>query len=116
MGEFPSKEVKDGDEVIQNEPDSPYTFATAHDDFTQESTDPNTIRSKLQSILNHAKECTSTLFKICRRKASEVNVWLLQDTDREWNAERPHSIPIAYALKGYSLSVEVMRSMCEDVL
>ena len=43
-------------------------------------------------------------------------VWLLADVDRIWQPELPHSVPVAYALKGDSLHMTIMRSMMEEVL
>jgi hypothetical protein len=45
-----------------------------------------------------------------------VIVWLLPDVDRNWSAEVPHSVPVAYCLKGYSLAGDTMRSMHDEVL
>ena len=42
-------------------------------------------------------------------------LFLLTDTDREYNKDRPSSIPIAYALKGKSLKTSVCRSMMNQV-
>ena len=67
-------------------------------------------------------ECGSRLIEtireahnLCRRKASEVLLFLLTDTDREYNKDRPSSVPIAYALKGKSLKTSVCRSMMNKV-
>ena len=50
-----------------------------------------------------------------RRKATEILGFVLTDTDREWNAEVMHHLPVAYAMKGYSLTSDVLRKMCNDV-
>ena len=51
-----------------------------------------------------------------RRKAAEVLVWLLSDVNRTWHVEIPHSIPVCYVMKGYSLPMETMIKLCDKVL
>ena len=115
LGEFPSREVKSGVDanIFQVFEDSPYVFAGIDSRNVQRS---ETMKESLIATLEEMKECTKTMYNLCRRKASEVVVWLLQDVNRQWKSESPHSIPIAYALKGYSLPVDVMRNMSEEVL
>ena len=43
-------------------------------------------------------------------------VWLLSDVDRLWKPEIPYALPVAYAMKGYSLDSQTMRKMCHRVL
>ena len=74
------------------------------------------LLTRIEEAVNQAQKVTTQLYQLCRRKSSEVLVWLIQDTDREWNPEYPHSMPIAYALKGYTLTVEVMCRMCAEIL
>lgn len=40
---------------------------------------------------------------------------MLSDTDRLYSPEFPHAVPIAYALKGYSLACDTMRAMTEEI-
>ena len=51
-----------------------------------------------------------------RRKATEVLLFLLTDTDCSYNKDKPSSIPVAYALKGRSLKTETTRQMVADVM
>ena len=67
-------------------------------------------------ILNTTQTLVNNGYQLARKKATEVIVWLLSDVDREWKSEIPHSIPVAWCLKGNSLAVDMMRSMTEDVL
>ena len=46
---------------------------------------------------------------------SEILTFLLGDTGREKSKHGIDNIPIAYALKGYSLNTKTMRQMIEDV-
>jgi hypothetical protein len=41
---------------------------------------------------------------------------MISDLDREYSFDQLHSVPIAYGLKGYSLSCSVLRKMTEMVL
>ena len=69
----------------------------------------STVCTEIRSALHEAHH-------LCRKKATEILVWLLSDTDRSWQAEIPHSIPVAYAMKGYSLTTNTMRLMNDVVL
>lgn len=55
-------------------------------------------------------------FELTRKKATEVLVWLVSDVDRAWRPETPHSVPVAYGLKSYSLTSAVMRNMTDEIL
>lgn len=46
---------------------------------------------------------------VCRKKASEILAFIITDTDRLSNPEYPHHLPIAYGLKGYSMSGSDLR-------
>ena len=60
-------------------------------------------------------ECICEAHDLCRRKATEVLLFVLTDTDREYCKDKPNVIPIAYALKGKSLKVSTCRKMVNDV-
>ena len=71
-----------------------------------------------QHVLNCCKStiCTVTeAHDLERRKATEVLLFLLTDTDCSYNKDKPSSIPVAYALKGRSLKTETTRQMVTDV-
>lgn len=70
----------------------------------------------LQSTIHKASECIKTAWHLCRCKASEVLVFLIANLDRVHKPDMQHTVPIAYAFKGYSLKTEVMRNMIERVL
>ena len=50
-----------------------------------------------------------------RHKATEVLLFLLSDTDREYSKDKPAAVPVAYALKGKSLKVSTAQQMVTDV-
>ncbi|KAK3107914.1 hypothetical protein FSP39_025021 [Pinctada imbricata] len=62
-------------------------------------------------ISNLIKDCHT----LCAIKASEVLVFLLSDLDRTYKAAIPHAMPIAYALKGFSMKTDAMQKMICDV-
>ncbi len=74
------------------------------------------ILEDIKNVTMRAIESLQTCSTLCRRKATEILVWLLSDVDRAWKAEVPHSLPVCYVMKGYSLPIKVMRNMCDDVL
>ncbi|CAH1789092.1 unnamed protein product [Owenia fusiformis] len=67
-------------------------------------------------VIERASKILQEAYELLRKKATEVLVWLISTTDREWSPECPHAIPIAWALKGYSLSNDVMRKMTDTIL
>jgi hypothetical protein len=82
----------------------------------KESTEEEVGLADLQRCCMRADEAISTCHRLSCRKASEVLVFLLADLDRIYKPEVPHAFPVAYALKGYSMSSETMRKMIQDVL
>ena len=50
-----------------------------------------------------------------RKKAAEILVFLLSDTDQIHDPEKPNAIPVTYALKGYSLNTDTLRNMIDVV-
>ncbi|CAG2256016.1 unnamed protein product [Mytilus edulis] len=90
---------------------SPYVYPTCN---TEERN--NLTVDEMDSIFSSINTCINEAYQICRKKATEVIVWILADTDRIFNPDVPYAIPIAYAMKGYSLGTKPMREMHEDVL
>lgn len=110
MGEFPSGALNREDKRSSKlAPIEPYTCGELRATLPNES-------NNLFDLLTISKSCLESAFELTSKKATEVLVWHLQDTDRQWHPERIHAVPIAYALKGYSLKAEQMRSMCRDVI
>ena len=84
-------------------------FAASDFDRSCNHCDIDVLTTEIKSAINES-------YQICRQKATELLVWLLSDTDRCFNPEIPHSLPVAYAMKGYSLTTTVMRKMHNDIL
>lgn len=74
------------------------------------------VNNNIDVISNSVKSCIMDAFQVCRKKATEVLVWILADTDRIFSKGIPYALPVAYAMKGYSLGTQVMREMHEHVL
>ena len=64
---------------------------------------------------NSSIECVREAHDLCRRKATEVLLFLMTDTDREYSKSKSNAIPIVFALKGKSLKVSICRQMMSDV-
>ena len=111
IGEFPSRtRAVCPTNFLNTTDDIPYLVSGLHQSLQKrlQTSDLVTQLQKSIGLINKA-------FQLPRKKGVEVLVWLLQRTDRIYNPEAPYSIPIAYALKGYSLTGKVIRAMCEDV-
>ena len=65
--------------------------------------------------INRAESFIREAHMLCRKKASEILAFVLTDTDRLSNQTTPHHLPLAYALKGYSMTGKQMREMSSDV-
>ncbi|XP_062569232.1 uncharacterized protein LOC134231307 [Saccostrea cucullata] len=89
--------------------ESPYIYPVCNLDTKDDSED-------FDDISNSVKSCIMDAFQVCRKKATEVLVWILADTNRIFSKGIPYSLPVAYAMKGYSLGTQVMRDMHEHVL
>ena len=68
-----------------------------------------TLCYKALNAINDAHERTKNM-------CTEVLVWVVSDIYRHYKPEKVHALPVSYALKGYSLSVEVFRKMHTQVL
>ena len=54
-------------------------------------------------------------FQLLRSKATEILAFILSNIDRQFSPCLPLHMPIAYALKGPSLSIETLRIMLQEV-
>ena len=69
------------------------------------------ICTKLKAICRSTYDIIEEAYELQRRKATELLAFVISDTDRIHSAEHPNQIPIAYALKGYSLSTDALCNM-----
>lgn len=47
---------------------------------------------------------------------TEILVWVVSDLNRHYNPEKAHALPVAYGLKGYSLSTQILRNMHVEMI
>ncbi|CAC5383534.1 unnamed protein product [Mytilus coruscus] len=83
-----------------------------------EQTDTTSNFTTIDDALDVVSKCKTfieTLYRLLRHKASEVLVFLLSALDRMSESEMEHAVPNAFALKGYSMSTNIMRKMLKDV-
>ena len=73
------------------------------------------LQQKIINCCNSTMVCIREAHDLCRRKATEVLLFVATDTDREYSKDKPNAIPVAYALKGKSLKVSTLRQMMNDV-
>ena len=98
-------------QISQTFSESPYIFPIPNPRVSDVNVD-NLIDQAFVGARLTLKES----YELCRKKATEVLVWLLSDTDRCWNPEIPHALPVGYALKGYSLATKTIRNMHDELL
>ena len=112
IGEFPSLTVKP---VLNNNvgnvcsthinpPDR--CIVTTQDIFSEE----------IDLALHECRKWFVNAYHLCRSVASEVLVFMLNDLDRKYHTEHNNAHPIAYAMKGSSLTTEVFRNMVQGVI
>jgi len=62
------------------------------------------------------KSSLEEVYNILRIPAKEVLVAVLSDLDRHSGPTSVHGVPVAYGLAGYSLKLQCMRSLMEDII
>ena len=96
-----------------NEIRNPYTIHTVlHRSI---SCDINQINEDITECCVRSANLLNKSYQLNRKKARELLTFLLSDSDREKSIHDIHNVPVAYALKGYSLNTETMHNMIEDV-
>ena len=90
---------------------SSYCFHDSRDNVNQDVT-----LKALLCLSHEVNTCLDKAYKLCRTRATEFLGFMISDLDREYNPEHYHAVPIAYALKGYSLPIDILRKMIEHVL
>ena len=73
------------------------------------------IESDSKTCCVEAKLIINECHQVMRQQASEVCVFMLNDKDRIHDANVPHCSPVAYGLKGQSMSNEDLRYMVNKV-
>ena len=93
-----------------SEPGSPYLVAA-----------PRPVNSsgslrRLHEAVVSSTEILNEGFQLTRQKASEILAFVVSDINRIPNPEIPYHLPVAYAMKGYSLPLSIARKMYIDVV
>lgn len=77
--------------------------------------DADPLQDRLREISTSGQAVTKSSFTLLRRKACEMLVFIIADSDRCHTPERPIHIPVAYALTPKGFKVDVMRQMLHEV-
>ena len=112
LGEFPSVTcLEENNTDIENLPGEPYCMGRR--------TSTNSINLPTDTVcktLLKSKSVLESMKQIYHKKASEVVLFSLSDTDRTWQKEIGHGMPVGYFTKGYSLTSECMRNIQSKML
>ena len=66
---------------------------------------------EVKTAIKKLNEDLDSVHRLTMSQATEILVYILSDLDRNRSLEKPHAVPIGYALKGYSLPVTIFRKM-----
>ncbi|CAG2226539.1 unnamed protein product [Mytilus edulis] len=100
------------DEVSSDKNDAKYNQHKSLQQISAESCTVSNLNKTVYEIMETVKEA----YGLIRHIATEVVVYLISDLNRSHIPERQHSVPIGYAMKGYSMTTDVMRNMVNDIL
>ncbi|VDI14617.1 Hypothetical predicted protein [Mytilus galloprovincialis] len=114
IAEVPSVVAKTcGHDVVSSDKnDAKYNQHKSLQQISAESCTVSNLNKTVYEIMETVKEA----YGLTRHIATEVVVYLISDLNRSHIPERQHSVPIGYAMKGYSMTTDVMRNMVNDIL
>lgn len=112
VGEFPSCTVVRLPQKVLFSEGEPYVQNPTNDREKEPSFNVENILSTLHAL----QKWQSEVYQICRTSATEILMFKANDLDRKFHMEMNNAHPIAYALKGSSLSNEVFGKMVEYVI
>ena len=69
------------------------------------------INTRIIDLCTQSIRLIESAHQLERRRASEVLLFVATDSDRQFNKDKPSSVPIAYALKGRSIRNSTGRKM-----
>ena len=95
LGEFPSVKSQQRNDNRQDEIEEEFSY------------------SDLARALLKAKTSIKESYNLKRIYASQVVVYLLSDLDRMWKSELPHAVPVMFFYRGYSLPMEIAKTLTE---
>ena len=99
-------------EKCQNDENPVYRY---RDKYPPYQIDKDEVKERVLNCCKSTVEAIREAHDLERRKANEVLLFLLTDTDRSFQKDKPAAIPVAYALKGRSLKVSTALKMVNDV-
>ena len=119
LGEFPSalSICKDANQQSNEyvEYGSPYVNSISTNEGSSTCQSTITIEEVCQTLMKSEK-VLKDIRRMYQKKASEVVVFTLSDSDRSWKREIGHGLPFGYFFKGYSLTIECMRNIAAKML
>ncbi|KAH3776259.1 hypothetical protein DPMN_177679 [Dreissena polymorpha] len=113
LGEFPSCAVKSIPKEKQ------FVSGEAHDTNTKTGSVELSAEVKTEavlSLLRGLEKWFDEVHQLCRTSATEILVFMANDLDRKFHLGINNAHPVAYALKGSSMTNEVFKLMIEHVI
>ena len=83
--------------------------------LSSEFVDGEDVNKRIYELCQESYKVLLKAFNLQRRKASEVLLFVCMDSDREFNKDKPTSIPLVYGLKGRSIRNSTARKMINIV-
>ena len=76
--------------------------------FTGKGSNLNSLTACLRLLTNTCKQLIQEAYELECKKAMEISAFVLSDTDHMHDPEYPNQVCVAYGLKGYSLTTDVL--------
>ena len=83
--------------------------------FMSKGSNLNSLCACLQLLTSTCKQLVEEAYELEQRKATEILAFVLSDTDQMDDPQYPNQVCVAYGLKGYSLTTDVLQEMIEEV-
>ena len=71
------------------------------------------VANDIRVICSNSMTLVDESFQLLRDKASEILAFIATDLDRKFSTTIPPHMPVAYAMKGRSLSITTMRKLMQ---
>ena len=114
LGEFPSMTTRQ-----MSQPEDEISGMSAYIYPKRTGVADRNSRKNVQDaidVLFATKSWIQRTYHLLRNVASEILVFMANDLDRSFNSELNNAHPLAYAMKGPSMSVEVLRNMMNHLI
>ena len=112
LGKFPSCVATNAPENNFQYGDGAYIACSTSVSQKDDSIAPENLLSTLHNVRKWQEEA----YQLCRTTATEILMFMVNDLDRRYHMEISNSHPVAYALKGPSMSNETLREMTDYVI